>query len=108
MVRDIRFLGSEATLQIRSDRRKLRPYGLAGGKPGGPSCNYLNADKNGRILPSKVTMTVKNGDMVRFVQPGAGGFGNPMGREPVKVLEDVCEHKVSAEAALKEYGVIAS
>ena len=34
MVRELTFLGDEATLSLRSDRRKFVPYGLFGGQPG--------------------------------------------------------------------------
>ena len=43
LVRDFRFVGEEAILQVRSDRRAHLPYGLAGGRaPGTPSANVLN------------------------------------------------------------------
>ena len=42
-MRDFRLL-EEATLQIRSDRRKFRPYGLYGGQPGTPASGVLNPD----------------------------------------------------------------
>ena len=46
-------------LQVRSDRRDHRPFGLYGGSPGAPSENYLNPDGENRLLPSKLTMTIK-------------------------------------------------
>ena len=39
--RDYRLLESEATLQVRADRRAFRPYGLQGGRPGRASQNFL-------------------------------------------------------------------
>ena len=42
--REYRFLAEEAILQVRSDRRDFRPYGLYGGGPGKPSMNYLNPE----------------------------------------------------------------
>ena len=44
--RDYRFLEDEAILQVRSDRRTIRPYGLYGGNPGKPSSNHLNPDRD--------------------------------------------------------------
>ena len=46
--RDYRFLEHEGMLQVRSDRRDHRPFGLYGGSPGGPSENYLNPDTENR------------------------------------------------------------
>ena len=40
-------------LQVRSDRRDHRPFGLYGGSPGAPSENYLNPDGENRLLPSQ-------------------------------------------------------
>ena len=40
-------------LQVRSDRRDHRPFGLYGGSPGAPSENYLNPDgREPRRCPS--------------------------------------------------------
>jgi len=106
LVRDFRFVGDEAVLQVRSDRRTHLPYGLDGGRPGTPSCNVLNPDAEARELPSKFTMTIHTGDVLHHVQPGGGGHGNPLEREPSRVLEDVLDEKLSPEFARREYGVV--
>src|SRR5215831_5456853 len=54
--RDYRFREREAVLQVRSDRRDHRPFGLYGGSPGAASENYLNPDAEAALLPSKLTM----------------------------------------------------
>ena len=46
-----------------------------------------------------------NGERIRVITPGAGGYGNPKCRDPQKVLQDVIEDKVSIAAAEEEYGV---
>ncbi len=74
-------------LQVRSDRRDHRPFGLYGGSPGQPSENYLNPDGENRLLPSKFTMTIKKGDVFCHVLAGAGGYGDPLERNAV--LRDV-------------------
>jgi N-methylhydantoinase B len=106
LVRDFRFVGEEAILQVRSDRRKYLPYALDGGRPGTPSNNVLNPDGEARELPSKFTMTVHRGDLLHHVQPGGGGLGNPLERDPKRVLEDVLDEKLSPEYARREYGVV--
>ncbi|GIT24486.1 MAG: hypothetical protein CM1200mP41_05300 [Gammaproteobacteria bacterium] len=45
----IGFWKKKAVLQVRSDRRRIRPYGLYGGRPGKPSCNILNPDRNAQV-----------------------------------------------------------
>lgn len=106
LVRDYRFVGEEAVLQVRSDRRAYLPYGLAGGRPGTPSSNVLNPDGEARELPSKLTMTIKRGDLLHHVMPGAGGLGDPLDRVPARVLDDVLNEKLDAAYARREYGVV--
>ncbi len=77
--RSYRLLAEQAVLQLRSDRMRFRPYGLAGGAPAAPTENLLNPDRNAQQLASKVTMTVARGDLVLHKQPGGGGFGDPLG-----------------------------
>ncbi|HTG20368.1 MAG TPA: hydantoinase B/oxoprolinase family protein, partial [Reyranella sp.] len=104
--RDYRFLEEEGTLQVRSDRRDHRPFGLYGGSPGGPSENYFNPQAENRVLPGKFTMTVKRGDIFRHVLAGAGGWGDPLERDPAAVLKDVRNELLSASKAAADYGVV--
>jgi len=104
--RDYRLLEEEAVLQVRSDRRDHLPFGLYGGSPGRPSENYLNPDGENRILPSKFTMTIKRGDVFRHVLAGAGGWGDPLERDPAAVLRDVRNELLSPEKAAADYGVV--
>ena len=104
--RDYRFLAEEGILQVRSDRRRFRPYGLYGGGPGRPSMNYLDPEGENRPLPSKLTMTIRRGEVFRHEVAGAGGWGDPLEREPALVCEDVRNELVSLEAARRDYGVV--
>ena len=104
--RDYRFLEAEGVLQVRSDRRDFRPYGLCGGQPGAPSDNILNPDGEARRLPSKVTMTIRRGDVLRHELAGPGGWGDPLERDPMAVLADVRNDIVSRERGEACYGVV--
>ena len=104
--RDYRMLEEEAVVQVRSDRQVHRPYGLYGGRPGAPGAVVLNPDGNARTLASKVTMTCRRGDVVRWVLPGGGGWGDPLEREPARVLRDVRNELVSPAAAERDYAVV--
>src|SRR6185295_7844391 len=101
-----RFLEHEGMLQVRSDRRDHRPFGLYGGNPGQPSENYLNPDEDGKLLPSKLTMTIRKGDLFRHVLAGGGGWGDPLDRDPEAVLRDVRNEFLSAKQAKLDYGVV--
>ena len=37
---------------------------------------------------------------------GGGGYGNPLDREPLKVLSDVRNDLISIENAFEDYGVV--
>jgi N-methylhydantoinase B len=104
--RDYRFNETEGVLQVRSDRRDHRPFGLYGGSPGAPSENYLNPGQENRLLPGKFTMTVKQGDVFRHVLAGAGGWGDPLERDPSAVLWDVRNELLSPLKAAADYGVV--
>jgi N-methylhydantoinase B len=106
LVREYRFLEAEGTLQIRSDRHKFRPYGLAGGQPGAPASNVLNpGTPQEQVLPSKTLLRIKRGDLLRHTLAGAGGYGDARGRDRQRVREDVRNGKVSPEAAARDYGL---
>ena len=99
-------LNDEATLQLRSDRMRFRPYGLAGGGPARGTRNVLNPDGEAREMPAKFAVTLRRGDVVLHEQPGGGGHGDPFARDPERVAEDVRDEKISLEFARREHGVV--
>jgi N-methylhydantoinase B len=98
-----RMLAHEGILQVRADRRAHRPYGLKGGGPGTPSLNSLD----GGMLPAKLTMTLKRGQVFRHELPGAGGWGSPLERELALVAKDLRDGLVTIDGAARDYGVVA-
>jgi N-methylhydantoinase B len=104
--REYRLLADEAVLQVRSDRRAFRPYGLQGGAPGAPSANVLNPGPGALTLPSKVTATMNRGDVLRLELAGPGGWGDPLERDPAAVLADVRDELIGEAAARDVYGVV--
>jgi N-methylhydantoinase B len=105
VVRELRFLGDRATLQLRSDRRRFRPYGLAGGEAGGPSATLLHDGAAWQELPTKFTRPLRHGEVLRHVTAGGGGYGDPLRRDPAAVLADVRDGKVTEGAARAKFGV---
>jgi len=103
--RTYRILAPEALLQLRTDRVAFRPYGLAGGGPGGGSQNFIEIANQREALASKVTMSVPRDALIVHEQAGGGGYGDPLSREPHRVQEDYADGKISAEFARRHYRV---
>jgi N-methylhydantoinase B len=106
LVRQYRFLEREATLQIRADRTRFPAYGLANGKPGRLCRNVLDAGDGQRLLPAKTLLTIARDTVLRHELAGAGGWGDPLERDPERVLADVLDEKVSRTHARTAYGVV--
>ncbi|MFD9614998.1 hydantoinase B/oxoprolinase family protein, partial [Streptomyces sp. NPDC059083] len=105
--RDMTLLSPRASVQIRSDRRKFLPYGLAGGAQGTPSLNVLDPGGPGeRVLESKPHFVMTAGTRHRHVTAGGGGHGRPFERAPERVREDVLDGKVTRAGAERDYGVV--
>ncbi|MDB5638443.1 MAG: 5-oxoprolinase [Bradyrhizobium sp.] len=105
--RAYRFLGNEATISVRSDRRTIRPYGLYGGYPGAPSMNYMVRDgATPEVMPSKFFDRLRHGDLFIHEVAGAGGWGDPLERDATRVLKDVRNGFVSPQAAESLCGVV--
>src|SRR3989441_1371458 len=104
--RDLRFLADEGKLTNLSDRQKFAPYGLGGGKPGRLGRTVINPGPGEQIVHGKQSREFVYGDVISFQQSGAGGYGDPLERDPRRVLEDVLDDYVSIEAARGAYGVV--
>jgi N-methylhydantoinase B len=76
IVREIAF-DEAATVSLMGERRRHRPWGLAGGEPGAPGEDWLiRADGSEERLPGKTTIEVEAGDRLRILTPGGGGWGS--------------------------------
>jgi len=74
IVRSIKLL-SEAEVTVLSERRKLSPYGLLGGKPGEKGKNIVIRGGRKEERPGKFSISLDKGDVLRIETPGGGGYG---------------------------------
>ncbi len=91
----------------QTGRQRFPPWGLWGGKSGGATDRQvLPAGEAAwqKINASWHQMAAQSQVLIRSA--GGGGWGNPLERDPLRVLEDVRDGCVSVEAAKDEYGVV--
>ena len=73
--RSLRVLAPSGVASVISERRRHAPKGIAGGGDGRPGRNRLLRGGKERLLPAKVTVDVRRGDLLVIETPGAGGWG---------------------------------
>jgi N-methylhydantoinase B len=101
---------SDAELTVRAvDRCSLPPLGVAGGRPGKPGRWIIDEGRETErdLRPKETNVVVKAGQTLTAIVPGGGGLGDPRTRDPSLVARDVRSGRVSPEAALAQYGVVA-
>ncbi len=74
LVREYELL-CDSSVSILSERRRFAPYGLGGGDDGQRGENLLYRDGAWQSLPSKVNLDCKEGERLRILTPGGGGYG---------------------------------
>ncbi|MBC6428161.1 MAG: hydantoinase B/oxoprolinase family protein [Cellvibrionales bacterium] len=101
-----RFL-CDGEIAIHDDRWLTYPWGVLGGEVGMRSTKLLvRTDGTEENLPAKCeSIKVRAGDLLYFNTWGGAGWGDPLARDPDKVLADVKRNLVSPAGA-KRYGVV--
>jgi N-methylhydantoinase B len=107
-VREYQIDADEATLIMRSDRRRHLPYGLDGGYPGTPSLNIINPGHAQTLLPvmPMAPVILKRGDIFCHISASGAGHGNPLERTLEEVLQDVQLGLYTLDYARHVYGVV--
>ncbi len=89
------------------DRTRFTGWGIAGGHTGSPSRFILNPGSNHEVdLRNTDILTIGPGDVIHVTCGGAGGWGDPLQRDPAAVLLDWRRGWVTAEHARDAYGVV--
>ena len=73
IVRKIEFL-TDVEVTLLSERRKIPPYGLFGGKPGKVGRNIVVKGGKKTIMEGKFSTILRRGDVLRIETPGGGGY----------------------------------
>ena len=82
--------------------------GIAGGKPGAPNQLKLRCGSPHEHVVEFTAFYVDHqpGERYEYRYGGGGGWGDPLEREPQKVLDDVLDEYVSVDGARRDYGVV--
>ena len=104
-VREFEILADEASTYASFGRTKEPPWGLQGGNAG--SCNFMEIESGGetRRVARIPYYALQQGDRVRVITGGGGGYGNAFERPAAEVLEDVRNDYITPETARTQYGV---
>lgn len=107
LLKDVRVL-CDCEVFALADRAYLSPWGVNGGRPGGRFGITSNPGTPvAREAPAfGAGLALREGDLLRVATPGGGGWGDPLEREPERVRADVLQGKVSADQAMRHYGVV--
>jgi N-methylhydantoinase B len=82
--------------------------GVAGGRDGAPNrlIVRIGTERAEHVTCMANGVPHDAGEAFEYVYGGGGGWGNPLERDPQRVLDDVLDEYVSKEAAEREYGVV--
>ncbi len=110
MQRKVLEQGIDMFLSVLSERVVVPPFGVNGGASGmGNRFTVLRGDSE--IEPSQVpgkatAFPLRGGDVLWLRSAGGGGFGDPLRRDPERVLADVQAGYITASHACERYGVV--
>ncbi len=87
---------------------KYPMLGIAGGRNGSPNqlTTCVGTERAQRIEVMANGVPHAAGEAFEYVYGGGAGWGDPLERDPERVLEDVLDELVSLGAAEREYGVV--
>jgi len=109
VVKSQRFL-TPGFMTHESDRNEDAPWGIFGGGEGAAArVRIQNVEKGeaARDVYAKFSgMRAELGDVVTYLSPGGGGFGDPLDRAPEKVLDDLLDGFITPDHAPTVYGVV--
>jgi len=97
------------TVVVSCDGQVNPARGVRGGHSGPPAATYkIKADGSEEKLPGVVECVLQPGEWIRGLDAGGGGYGDPLQRDPDRVLRDVIDAWETLERAREVYGVIFS
>jgi len=96
----------EVTCSVQALRHPL--HGYAGGRPGAGNYAIMRHGSDDELVVTEIAFMepTADGERILWQSGGGGGWGDPLAREPARVLDDVLDELVSPEGARHDYGVV--
>ena len=105
VVREYTMLLDDCDLSLWLDRSRTPAWGIEGGTGGTAPDLIINPGRDDERRVMKVNRTrLRNGDTVRLMTGGGGGYGDPAERSRSDIARDIAAGYVSASAARELYG----
>ena len=108
--RCLRLLDGPASVTCLMDPAVIPPWGVFGGYSGAPWRILILTDgqkiQPGTVAGKCVEFELRKGDLIEKCTMGAGGYGDPLDRDPSRVADDAREGYISQESARMVYGVV--
>ncbi|MFJ4028648.1 hydantoinase B/oxoprolinase family protein [Paenarthrobacter sp. NPDC089989] len=100
--------GESVTLTYGIEGKINSPKGVRGGHDGAEPSAWVEDLKTGerREIPVVGRYDLQSGEKVVSITPGGGGYGDPLERDVLAVLDDYRESRVTLKAAAAHYGVV--
>ncbi len=97
----------DMTAMYHGDGQINPPKGVQGGQNGVCSTAWkISPNGHKEKLPNITRITVKKGEKLHGTDSSGGGYGNPLERDPARVLNDVLERWETLDRARDIYGVV--
>lgn len=98
---------ADSTAIMLVKKTRTRPWAIGEGAEEGDSCRVvMNPGTSREEVTGGFYRHVEAGELLVNESGGGGGWGDPLERDPDRVLEDARQGYVSLEAACEEYGVV--
>src|SRR5699024_1408765 len=108
LIRSYKAMTDEQRVTASFGRHKSLPWGIDDGQDGSPNEFYIRRSDGEMEGPYgfKARCKLDKGDTVILKTGTGGGYGNPLEREKIKVLDDALNGYVTIEQGKENYGVI--
>lgn len=97
------------TVVFAADGQRHPARGVRGGGDGNVGrMDFIDADGKLTQMPNVGQFVLRQGEWLRGLDTAGGGYGDPLTRDPARVLDDVLEGYASEAHAREVYGVVFS